>query len=82
MHQLNGKEINDSMENMAGIANGHQNYEKWEGRDQCIKKIGKWKVKKNISKTSNLQLKIGVFPIFSCSFHFSVYFPVTWMVLE
>ena len=27
MHLLNGKEINDSMENLSGITNGHQNYE-------------------------------------------------------
>ena len=42
-HQLNGKEIDGSMENMPGITNGHQNYEKCECRDQCIKK--NWKVK-------------------------------------
>ena len=38
MHQLNGKGIDDSMENMPGITNGYQNYEKCECRDQCIKK--------------------------------------------
>ena len=30
--------IDDSMKNMPGIDDGHQNYEKCEGRDQCIKK--------------------------------------------
>ena len=38
MHQLNGKEIDDSMENMSGITNGYQNYEKCECSDQRIKK--------------------------------------------
>ena len=37
-HQLNGKVIDDSTENMGGITNGYQNYEKCECRDQCIKK--------------------------------------------
>ena len=37
-HQLNEKGIDDSMENMPGITNGHQNYEKRACRDQCIKK--------------------------------------------
>ena len=83
MHQLNGKGTDDSMENMPGITNGYQNYEKCECRDQCIKKrTGMWKVKQKVSKTSNLWLKIGVFTIFSCSFHFSVCFPVTRIVLE
>ena len=40
MHQLNGKEIYDSTGNMSGITNGHQNYEKCECSDQCIKKMG------------------------------------------
>ena len=38
MHQFNGKGIDDSMENTPGIVSGHQNYEKCECRDQCIKK--------------------------------------------
>ena len=37
-HQLNEKGIDDSMENMSGITNGRQNYEKRECRDCCIKK--------------------------------------------
>ena len=44
MHQLNGKEIDYSMENMPGITNGHQKHEKY--------------------------------------LHFSVFFPVTQIVLE
>ena len=75
--QLNGKVNDDSTENMPGITNGHQNYEKCEK-----KRTGKWKVNQNISKTSNLWLKIGVFTIFSYSFHFSVYFPVTRIAFE
>ena len=43
MHQLNGKGIDHSMENMHDITDGHQNYRKCECRDQCIKK--NWKVK-------------------------------------
>ena len=46
------------------------------------KKPGKCKVNQNISKTSNTWLKIEVFTIFSSSFHFSVYFPVTRIALE
>ena len=62
---------------MPGITNGHQNY------DKCEKKItGKEKVNQKISKTSNLWLKIRVFTIFSCRFHFLVHFPVTWIALE
>ena len=38
MHQLNGKEIDDSSENMSGITDGDQNYEKCECSDRCIKK--------------------------------------------
>ena len=38
MHQLKGKEIDDSMENIPGITNGHQNYEKCECKDRCIKR--------------------------------------------
>ena len=34
--QLNGKVNDDSTENMPGITNGHQNYEKCECRYQCI----------------------------------------------
>ena len=37
-HQLNGKGIDDSTENMSGITDGHQNYEKCECSDRCIKK--------------------------------------------
>ena len=37
-HLLDGKGIDDSIENMPGVTNGHQNYEKCECRDQCIKK--------------------------------------------
>ena len=46
------------------------------------KRTRKWKVKQKISKTSNLWLKIGVFIIFSFSFHFTVYFPVTRIALK
>ena len=71
------------MENVPGITNGHQNYEKsFECRDQCTKKNQKMKNKQNICKTSNLWLKIGVFTVFSCTFHFQVYFPVTRIALE
>ena len=33
-----GKGIDDSTENMPGITDGHQNYEKCEYSDQCIRK--------------------------------------------
>ena len=59
--------------------------ELWEARLQwsdCIKRNWKLKVKMKIFKTSSLWLKIGVFAIFSYSFRFSVYFPVTWIALE
>ena len=38
MNQLNGQGIDGSRENMPGITNSHQNYEKSEFREQCIKK--------------------------------------------
>ena len=46
------------------------------------KRTGKWKLKRKIFKISNLWLKIRVFTIFGCSFHFPVYFPVTRIALE
>ena len=52
--QLNGKVNDDSTENMPGITNGHQNYEKCEK-----KRTGKWKVNQNISKTSNCDWRLG-----------------------
>ena len=38
MHQLNEKGYDDSPEDMSGITDGHQNYEKCECSDPCIKK--------------------------------------------
>ena len=82
-HQLNGKGIDNSTESMSGITDDHQNYEKCECSDRCIKKrIRERKIKLKISKTSNLWLKIGVFTICSSSSHFSVYFPATRIALE
>ena len=37
-HQLNKKGIDDSTENMPGITDSHQNYEKCECSDWYIKK--------------------------------------------
>ena len=37
-HQLNGKGTGDSTENVPGITDGHQSYEKCECKDQCVKK--------------------------------------------
>ena len=37
MHQLSRKGIDDSTENMSGIIDGHQNYEKCECSHRCIK---------------------------------------------
>ena len=37
-HQLNRKGIDDTTENISGITDGHQNYEKCECRDRCVKK--------------------------------------------
>ena len=37
-HQLNGKGIGESTENVPGITDGHQSYEKCECKDQCVKK--------------------------------------------
>ena len=42
-HQLNGKGIDDSTENMSGITDGHEIYEKCEYTDRCIKKEPKSK---------------------------------------
>ena len=70
------------MENMSGITDGNLNYEKCERSDWCIKKTGKWKVKLKISKTFNLWLKIVVFTIINCIFHFLVYLAVTRIALE
>ena len=42
--------------------------------DKCIKNIRK------ISENYNLELKIGVFAIFSCSFHFPNFFLVNQIV--
>ena len=39
-------------------------------------------MKLKISETSNLQLKIRVFTMFDCGFHFSVYFQVNRIALE
>ena len=38
MHQLNGKETDDWTENISGITDGNQNYEKCQCGDWCIKK--------------------------------------------
>ena len=38
MHQLNGKGVDDSVENMSDITDSHQNYKKCEFSDECIKK--------------------------------------------
>ena len=77
LEKLNGKEIDDSMRIVPGITNDHQIYEKCEKTTPR-----KWKVNQKISKTSNLWLKIGLFATFNCSFHFSIYFPVTQIALE
>ena len=37
-HQLNGKGIGESTENVPGITDGHQSYEKCACKDQCVKK--------------------------------------------
>ena len=37
-HQLNRKGIDDTTKNISGITDGHQNYEKCECRDRCVKK--------------------------------------------
>ena len=77
LEKLNGKEIDDSTRIVPGITNDHQIYGKCEKTTPR-----KWKINQKISKTSNLWLKIGLFAIFSCSFHFSMYFPVTQIALE
>ena len=37
-HRLNDKGTDDSKENISGITDDHQNYEKCECSDRCIKK--------------------------------------------
>ena len=36
MHLLNAKGIDDSMENMSGIINGHQNYERCDCKVRIV----------------------------------------------
>ena len=76
MQQLNGKGNDDSTENISGITDGHQNYQKGECNDLCIKKELESE-NQSWTSTSNLRLKIGLFTIFNCRLNFSVYFPVT-----
>ena len=73
------------MDILSSITDYHQNCQECKCEVKVVisvsKRTGKWKLQLKISKNSNLQLKIDIFTIFSCSFHFPVYFPVTWITL-
>lgn len=56
---LNGKEIDDSTENLSGITNDHQNYEEWEREVEIVIGASKRKVNARAEdcKNPNLQYK-------------------------
>ena len=57
-HLLNGKEIDDSRENMFGITDGHQNYEKCECKVRIVILVHEKRTGKGDTKLTVLKLPI------------------------
>lgn len=81
---LSGKIIDTSTENLSGITDVHQNYEKCECEGNIVigasKRTRKWKLQLKISKNSNLYLKVGLSQFLAIVFFFRFTFQSTELI--